>query len=61
MLEGIQVKRGQRGWNRGNKRRKTGWIGARGELGGREIGDPQSVSLTRGSPLTMGARNERKE
>lgn len=29
--------------------------------GGREIGDPQSVSLTRGSLLTMGARNERKE
>lgn len=46
MLEGIQVKRGQRGWNRGNKRRKTGWVGELG--GGEKLGIPKVYRLREG-------------
>lgn len=57
MLEGIQVKRGQRGWNRGNKRRKTGWVGARGELGGeRNWGSPKCIAYARVSADNGGSQ-----
>lgn len=52
----------------GAESEETRW-GSRGESrhyetageGLEKIGDPQTVSLTRGAPLTMGTRNERKE